>query len=319
VWSSGKFAFVNWAGHGSPTSAHVYYSKGSAFVSNSTCPYLNDNYPAIVFADACSNSDTDDLNIGQAMLKQGAIGFLGATKVAYGMGAWNDPFDGSSQSLDYFFTTRTTSGDYTQGEAHQGALRDMYTNGLWYMVKYEMFEWGAFWGNPDLGMADANDPPLIPDTPSGITEGEAGIEYDYSTRTTDPELDNIFYLFDWGDGTDSDWLGPYNSGDTCTASNSWSNSGLYYVKVRAKDTYGRVSDWSDSLYLPLYTCGDCTGDGTIDVADVVYLLTYLFTGGPEPIPMLDVGDCNENGTVDIGDVVYLINYLFNGGPAPCDY
>jgi hypothetical protein len=29
----------------------------------------------------------------------------------------------------------------------------MYTNGLWYMVKFEMFEWGAYWGNPDLGMA----------------------------------------------------------------------------------------------------------------------------------------------------------------------
>ncbi len=50
-----------------------------------TCLSLNDEYPAIIFADACSNSDTDDLNIGQAMLKQGAVGFLGSTKVAYGM------------------------------------------------------------------------------------------------------------------------------------------------------------------------------------------------------------------------------------------
>ena len=157
VWSSGTYAFVDWAGHGSPTSCHVLYSKGSAFVSNSTCPSLNDDYPAIVFADACSNSDTDELNIGQAMLKQGAIGFLGATKVAYGMPAWNHPYDGSSQSLDYFFTTCVTSGDYTQGEAQQWALREMYTNGLWYYVKYEMFEWGALWGNPDLAMM----PPLL--------------------------------------------------------------------------------------------------------------------------------------------------------------
>ncbi len=152
VWSSGTFAFVDWAGHGSPTSCHVWYSKGSAFVTNSTCPSLNDDYPAIIFADACSNSDTDDLNIGQAMLKQGGIGFLGATKVAYGMPAWSDPYDGSSQSLDYFFTTCVTSGDYTQGQAQQWALREMYTNGLWYYPKYEMFEWGALWGNPDLEM-----------------------------------------------------------------------------------------------------------------------------------------------------------------------
>jgi hypothetical protein len=63
-----------------------------------------------MFADACSNSDTDYLNIGQMMMWRGAVGFLGATKVARGRPAWDDPLDGSSQSLDYFFTTSVTSG-----------------------------------------------------------------------------------------------------------------------------------------------------------------------------------------------------------------
>ena len=151
VWSSGTFAFVNWAGHGSPTSSHVYFT-GEAFISSSNCPQLNDDYPAIIFADACSNSDTDELNIGQAMLERGGVGFLGATKVALGCPGWDDPLDGSSQSLDYFFSTCVTSGDYTQGAAHQWALREMYTYGLWSYSKYETFEWGALWGNPDLGM-----------------------------------------------------------------------------------------------------------------------------------------------------------------------
>jgi hypothetical protein len=150
VWSSGKFSFVNWAGHGSPYGCYILYSTGEAFVSTSTCSFLNDNYPAIIFADACSNSDTEYNNLGQAMLQRGAVGFLGATEVAYGMPAWNDPFDGSSQSLDYFFTIAVTSGDVTQGEAHQWALGQMYTADLWYYTKYEMCQWGALWGNPDL-------------------------------------------------------------------------------------------------------------------------------------------------------------------------
>jgi hypothetical protein len=154
VWSGGSFAFVNWAGHGSPTSSHVYYSKGSAFVTNATCPYLSDDYPAIIFADACSNSDTDHLNIGQAMMQQGGVGFLGATKVAYGSAGWTSPANGSSQSMDYYFTTGVTSGDDTQGASHQAALRTMYTDGLWYNDRYETFEWGALWGNPDLDMND---------------------------------------------------------------------------------------------------------------------------------------------------------------------
>jgi hypothetical protein len=152
VWPNGKYAFVNWAGHGSPTSCHIYGLWAPAFISSTDCSSLNDSYPAIIFADACSNSDTDYLNIGQAMIDQGAVGFLGSTEVAYGMPAWNHPNDGSSQSFDYYFTTCVTSGDYSQGGAHQWALRQMYTQGLWYYTHYEMFEWGAIWGNPDLGM-----------------------------------------------------------------------------------------------------------------------------------------------------------------------
>ncbi|UCG33395.1 MAG: hypothetical protein JSU68_01945, partial [Phycisphaerales bacterium] len=155
VWPTGQFAFVNWAGHGSPTSSHIYGLGAPAFISSSDCSSLNDNYPAIIFADACSNSDTDYLNIGQAMIQQGAVGFLGATKVALGCPAWNDPLDGSSQSLDYYFTTEVTSGNRTQGAAHQWALRQMYVNGLWGYDKYEMFEWGSLWGNPNLELSSA--------------------------------------------------------------------------------------------------------------------------------------------------------------------
>jgi len=66
----------------------------------------------------------------------------------------------------------------------------------------------------------------------------------------------------------------------------------------------------------IYLCGDCNGDGVLDVADVVCEINYLFKGGPPPQPYA-VGDVNCDGVNDVGDVVYLINYLFKGGPAPC--
>jgi len=151
-WSTGTYAFVNWAGHGSPTACNEYFPSRT-FVNTATCDSLNDAYPSIIFADACSNHDTDEYNIGQAMMEQGAIGFLGSTKVAYGCPGWDDPMDGSSQSLDYYFTTRVTSGDYTTGQAHQMALTEMYVNGLWSSLKYETFEWGAYLGNPHISMS----------------------------------------------------------------------------------------------------------------------------------------------------------------------
>ncbi len=67
---------------------------------------------------------------------------------------------------------------------------------------------------------------------------------------------------------------------------------------------------------PPVVCGDVNNDGIVDVGDIVYLVTYLYRGGPSPIPMDCVGDVNGDGVVDVGDIVYLVTYLYRGGPAP---
>jgi hypothetical protein len=89
--------------------------------------------------------------------------------------------------------------------------------------------------------------PNKPSTPTGSGRGSPGKSYTYSSSTTDNEGDQIFYWFDWGDGTNSDWLGPYDSGDSCSASKVWSSKGTYSIKVKAKDTEDHVSLWSEPL------------------------------------------------------------------------
>jgi hypothetical protein len=94
--------------------------------------------------------------------------------------------------------------------------------------------------------------------------------------------------------------------------------GTYYWKVKAKDNYG-AERWSDQIRYFMVTgihySGDINRDGLIDIGDVVFLITYLYTSGPAPEP-LELGDVNCDDGVDIGDVVFLINYLFNNGPPP---
>ena len=89
--------------------------------------------------------------------------------------------------------------------------------------------------------------PHKPSTPEGATSGKPGQSYTYSTCTIDPNDDEISYMFDWGDGTTSDWLGPYLSGEVMNTSYTWSKKGSYDVKVKAKDNSGLESEWSDSL------------------------------------------------------------------------
>jgi hypothetical protein len=239
VWSSGTFGFVNWAGHGSPTACYEYYPS-QPFVDTDTCLSLNDEYPAIVFADACSNSDTEYENIGQMMLKQGAVGFLGSTKVAFGMPAWTNPMSGSSQSLDYWFTTGCTEGILTQGESHQIALQNMYENGLWYYEKFEHFEWGALWGNPDLKMGEigSGNPPGAPAI-SGPANGKPGQVLTYTFNAVDPDGDDVRFIINWDD-SNTDTTDFTASGTDKSVSHIWGAEDTYLITARAEDTEGNI-------------------------------------------------------------------------------
>jgi bacillopeptidase F len=64
-----------------------------------------------------------------------------------------------------------------------------------------------------------------------------------------------------------------------------------------------------------YMAGDANDDELVDVADVIYLINYLYKNGPVP-NHLAAGDVNADCVVDVSDVIYLINYLYKGGPAP---
>jgi parallel beta-helix repeat protein len=94
-------------------------------------------------------------------------------------------------------------------------------------------------------------PPEKPSPPSGPTSGKPNKEYTYTSSAIDPQGDQVLYMWDWGDGTSSDWLGPYTSGEICSASHSWKKQGDYSIKVKAKDLYDYESEWSDPLIVTI--------------------------------------------------------------------
>jgi len=93
--------------------------------------------------------------------------------------------------------------------------------------------------------------PAVPSEPAGPASGYTDSSYGYTTSATEPDGDELYYWFDWDDGTNSGWLGPYASGQVCNASHSWSNPGSYSVKAKAKDEWDEETAWSDSLLVTL--------------------------------------------------------------------
>jgi hypothetical protein len=167
----------------------------------------------------------------------------------------------------------------------------------------ETFEWGSIFGNPDLtmGLVSTSDPPETPLKPNGPTHGVRYVDYAYTTSSTDPNGDEIYYMFSWGDGTSSEWLGPYSSGQTIAGFHQWSAIGNYSIKVRARDSNGATSHWSDSLLVSIVLNDPpntpiMTGPGSGKPGN-----TYLFVisttdpNGDDVFYFVDWGDNSTSG------------------------
>jgi hypothetical protein len=90
----------------------------------------------------------------------------------------------------------------------------------------------------------------------------------------------------------------------------------YEYLVIARQADGTFSAPSDPVVVSAGICGDADGSGGINIGDAVYMINYIFAGGPAPLDPHG-GDVDCSGQLNIGDAVYLVNYIFAGGPAPC--
>jgi hypothetical protein len=69
---------------------------------------------------------------------------------------------------------------------------------------------------------------------------------------------------------------------------------------------------------------DSNGDSRRDLSDAVFIFSWLFLGGNEPVSLEPLagpstllnGDCNGDETRNISDGIYLLAWLFLGGPDP---
>ncbi len=61
--------------------------------------------------------------------------------------------------------------------------------------------------------------------------------------------------------------------------------------------------------------GDANNDAVVNIADGVWILSYLFRGGLAPV-CLDAADVDDSGMLDINDAISVIYYRLMGGQAP---
>jgi len=188
------------------------------------------------------NSSSDDT--GYSLIKTSDDGFaIIGTKTSFsteltdvwliktdnnGNMKWNLTLDGGMDEWSYS-VDETMDGGYIIAGKTNSYGKGNYD--LW-LIKVELVNY-------------ENQPPTAPNI-NGPIFGEVGEEYEYLLSSEDYEVNDLFYYVDWGDGTYSDWFGPFPSGEIAIISHKWNLEGNYSIKAKAKDIYDAESDWSNS-------------------------------------------------------------------------
>lgn len=234
-----------YSGHGSTNS----WADGPYFDQSNVNALTNDGMYPFVCSHAClTNQFTVSECFGETWLRaphKGAFAFWGATTYSY----WDE---------DDILEKSMFKAWWENNIEDIGGMTNM---GLYYlyqhyggggMSKYYFEEYNVLGDSSvKIWRNNPSNPPEIPDKPTGPDHGVINKEYSFSSTTTEPDGDQVYYMFSWGDSTYSEWLGPYNSGETVTATHSWSEFGTYDIKVKAKDVYEVQSDWSEPLTMSI--------------------------------------------------------------------
>ncbi len=93
-------------------------------------------------------------------------------------------------------------------------------------------------------------PMFIPSTPIGTTFGYVGIDYEYAIVTLNPDS---FWMFDWGDGTNSSWLQLEQNQTSITETHHWDIVGTYQLHVKYKSETAPYGIWSDAMMVEITT------------------------------------------------------------------
>jgi hypothetical protein len=114
------------------------------------------------------------------------------------------------------------------------------------------------------------------------------------------------------------WEFPDLAGTDYTLTEGLPDGQLVAWSVMATDAASNVGQsTSRSLTYLSFICGDVDNDGQgPNISDLVYLVTYMFQGGPPPAVMTSADIDGSGSGPNIADLVYLVTYMFQSGPVP---
>jgi hypothetical protein len=162
---------------------------------------------------------------------------------------WFSNATGSSELFGVNESINTSSGPVSIVQINQN-FSDYATTYWWSIHAFDAINWT----NVTFSFTTQEEPNFPPTQPiliAGPSAGGPNITLEFSAVSSDPNTDDIFYKWDWGDGNITEWLGPVPSGEIVTENHSWDEEGAFMIRVKAKDIFNCESSWSEAFNITI--------------------------------------------------------------------
>lgn len=217
-----------------------------------------------------------------------------------------------NQATSYFTSATTTAGTRAN-------------NGIQLMTGVEWI------GNSELLIRVAigndvapNNAPTDPLIVEGVPSTYADSSCLFVGSASDVDAGELFYQWDWGNGYQSDWYGPFDAAVPCSLTYAFPDDGNFDVTMRARDYWGETTSWTSAYAVEVLPNTCCRGDsrGNLDgdalnavtLGDLTVMIDLLFISLTPPNcwdeANLDGSLPEGPGSVTLGDLTVLIDNLF---------
>ena len=299
-WAANDYGIVCWWGHGNSYGAYVGYGSstcsGSAFMTSSYATSLDDGHPAFVYQNSCTNGQPEySGNLGYALLKNGAITTVSASRVSwYYIGESYGSYDGSGSNagIGYDYVKKLVQ-DLPAGKALFQTKQALTPDGYVLMNIYDF----NLYGDPSVYSTLADGVDKV-----GIFRSSTGQWY---ITTSSGSTDKNFY---YGSSGDTPVVGDWNGDGIASVGIFRSSTGQWYLASPSGSTYKKFY-YGSSGDTPVV--GDWDGDGSDEVgifrsstgqwylaspSGSTYKKFYYGSSGDTPV----VGDWDGDGSDEVG-------------------
>lgn len=221
-------------------------------MGNDDVSSLTNDEPCFIYSQGCMAGGFDDPHnydcIAEYLtVKTDNAAFAAIMNARYGWGVVGSTNGASQRFHRQFLDAIYGEGIQQIGKANHDSKEDNLFRIHAPCMRWCYYELNLF-GDPTLSFHnDDNYAPSRPAKPSGQQFGQKNKKYHFLTVSNDNDGDNLFYKWDWGDGTFSEWLGPYESNEEISIGHEWKNFGFYKVRVKVRDEHMAQSMWSESV------------------------------------------------------------------------